>query len=47
MKKILLLLPFLLLGLWGFSVGGENLGKQAEQLYSEGKYADAAMSGLE
>ncbi len=42
MKKILLLLPFLLLGLWGFSVGGENLGKQAEQLYSEGKYADAA-----
>lgn len=41
MKKILLILPVLLMGLWGFAADPQ-MEQQAEQLYGEGKYADAA-----
>lgn len=41
MKKILLILPVLLMSLWGFAADPQ-MEQQAEQLYGEGKYADAA-----
>lgn len=41
MKKILLILPILLISLWGFAITASQAGQQAEQLYAEGKYADA------
>ncbi len=42
MKKILCILPVLLLSLWGWAANDEQLEQQAEQMYAEGKYADAA-----
>lgn len=42
MKKILLLLPVLLVSFWGLAVDVLQSQQQAEQLYAEGKYADAA-----
>lgn len=42
MKKILLLLPVLLMSFWGLAVDALQSQQQAEQLYAEGKYADAA-----
>lgn len=42
MKKILCILPILLLSLWGWAANDEQLEHQAEQMYAEGKYADAA-----
>lgn len=42
MKKILFILPVLFLSLWGFAANEGELEQQAEQLYAEGKYADAA-----
>lgn len=41
MKRILLILPVLFIGLWGMAADLETE-EQAEQLYAEGKYADAA-----
>lgn len=41
MKRILLILPVLFIGLWGMAADLE-MEEQAEQLYAEGKYADAA-----
>lgn len=41
MKRILLILPVLFVGLWGMAADLETE-EQAEQLYTEGKYADAA-----
>jgi len=42
MKKIVLLLSVLLPGLCGFALDIPQMEQQAEQLYAEGKYADAA-----
>ncbi len=42
MKKILCILPVLLLSLWGWAENDKQLEQQAEQMYAEGKYADAA-----
>lgn len=42
MKKILFVLSLLLVSLWGLAVGNAQLEQQAEQFYTEGKYADAA-----
>ena len=42
MKKILGIFPVLLLSLWGWAANDEQLEQQAEQMYAEGKYADAA-----